>query len=262
MGKVAVQRDGPVTVVRLQNAARRNALDASMWASIHEAMDSIREEPGRAIVLVGDGDHFCSGMDLSPSNTLLHRLKPMVARSDSEGLRALISELKAALDSVATQTVPVVVAIEGTCLGSGLELALAGDIRVASHTAKFSLPETRLGMVPDVGGTVRLARTVGSTRAAEMILCGRTVFAETAEQWGLVNRVVHAGEALECAMNIANHIASMAPQATKEALSVLRLLHEDEKGFQAETEAGVQALLSGQAQEGFEAFREKRRARW
>ncbi|MCA9567492.1 MAG: enoyl-CoA hydratase/isomerase family protein [Myxococcales bacterium] len=258
---VRVQRDGPVARITLDRPERHNAMHGPMWTALREVAEGLAADPPRAVVLVGAGPHFCSGMDLSPANPLLARLAPAVMGRDADALRAVIRELKATVDAVAAIPVPVVAALEGSCLGGGLEVALAADLRVAGQGARFSLPETRWGMVPDVGGTVRLSRLVGRARAAQLALTAATIDAQRAESWGLVNEVVPDGQALARAEGLARQIAAQAPTATREALAVLRSWPGDDR-FGDETEAGVRALLSGEVLEGLQAFAQKREARW
>lgn len=261
MEHVRIEREGPLAILTLDRTARRNAMHAPMWEALREAASGLAADPPRAVVLTGAGGHFCAGMDLAPDNPLLGRVAMAVASGDAEALRTVIRELKATVDAVASIPVPVIAAVEGACLGGGLEVALAADLRVGGDTATFSLPETRWGMVPDVGGTVRLSRLVGRARAAQLALTAMSIGAEQAERWGLLNEVVDAGSALERAKEIGSQVARTAPTATRETLAVLRAWPGDER-FDDETEAGTRALLSGEVLEGIASFTERRKARW
>lgn len=260
-GDVTVERQGPVVVMTIRREAKRNALHGPMWTAIRESAEKISSDPPRAVILTGAGGHFCAGMDLSFENPLVGRLVPALAEKNAVALEELIVELKGVVESVANIPCPVIAAIEGACAGGGLELALACDLRIAAAESFFSLPETRVGMVPDVGGTVRTTRLVGKTRAAELVLTGRRITAEEAFAWGLVNRLCPKGQSLESARAMALEIAEAGPEATRAALSVLRA-GSAAADFELETKAGVKALLSGEYMEGIQAFMEKRKARW
>lgn len=261
---LGVSREGPITIVTIQREAKRNALHGELWVALKEAADRIAADPPRAVILTGAGGHFCAGMDLSFENPLLQELMPLLSEKDEAGLYALIRRLKAVPEAFANIPVPVIAAIEGACAGGGLEMALACDLRVAGAESFFSLPETRVGMMPDVGGTVRASRLIGRSRAAELILTGRRITADEALSWGMVNRLCPKGQALDVARQLANEIAENGPQATAAALSVLRSTTRevDAAAFEAETRGGVRALLSGEYLEGVQAFAMKRKPSW
>jgi enoyl-CoA hydratase len=261
---LTVEREGAIAIVTIRREAKRNALDGALWRLLHETAESLAKDPPRAVILTGAGEHFSSGMDLSPDNDLIQLLMPALGERDEAALAGLIRRLKAVPASIARIPCPVIAAIEGACAGGGLEVALACDLRIAGEESFFSLPETKLGMIPDVGGTVRSIRLLGPARASELILTGRKVAAREAESWGLVNRVVAKGEALRVARQLAAEIALTAPEATRSVLEVLRTAAglTDDRAFESETTAGVRALLAGECLEGIFAFLEKRPARW
>ena len=155
---------------------------------------------------------------------------------------------------------PTIAAIEGHCLGGGLELALCCDIRVASETARLGLPEVKLAVIPGSGGTQRLPRVVGATRAKEMILTGRVLTATEAEAIGLVNRVVPAGEAVAAAEALGAEIAARGPVAVREAKRLIddALDRDIGAGLEAEFEASERIFATEDMVEGARAFFEKR----
>jgi enoyl-CoA hydratase/carnithine racemase len=259
-----VERDGDVVEVTIDRPTHRNALDKDLWEALRREGLALHDGVPRVVILTGAGEHFCAGMDLSPSNALFEEIGPLVKNRDAYRLSEVIKRLKASFGVWARLPAPVICAIEGACVGGGLELALAGDIRIVGDEAFFSLPETRFGMVPDVGGTVRLSGLVGRARATQLILTGDTIDAETAEQWGLVNEIVPAGTAIVRARELAKQILEGSPAATLQALLALRQtaeLHDDER-FEIETQAGARALVSGEVLEGLASFAEKRKPKW
>lgn len=254
----------PISVVTISREARRNALHQPLWSALRETFESFARDTPRAIILTGAGGHFCSGMDLGLDNPLFERLVPSVMGRDAAPLEALIRELKEVPNAIARVPCPVIAAIEGACAGGGLEVALACDLRVAAAESFFALPETKVGMMPDVGGSVRAARLLGRARASELVLTGRRFTAGEAQQWGLVNRVTAKGGALEGARALAAEIAACGPTGTRQALEVLRATASltDADAFEMETRAGVATLLSQECIEGVQAFAQKREPRW
>ena len=155
---------------------------------------------------------------------------------------------------------PTIAAIEGHCLGGGLELALCCDIRIASETARLGLPEVKLAVIPGSGGTQRLPRVVGATRAKELILTGRVLTSSEAEAIGLVNRVVPAGGAVAAARDLGAEIAARGPVAVREAKRLIdaALDREIGAGLAAEFEASERIFATEDMVEGARAFFEKR----
>jgi len=246
MEHVEVVREGNVAVVTICRPRVRNAMNAQVWEQLRRAGEELAEEPPSAVILTGAGDHFSAGMDLSPQNTLLMEVVVGISQRDQEALRGLIERLKKTAHVWATVGCPVVAAIEGACVGAGLELALAADVRVSSTSARLGLPEATLGMVPDVGGTTRLTRLLGASRAAQMILTGELISADKALAWGLVDELCAPGEALRAARAFVDRLRA-TPVAGREALALIRAVDElGDQSFNAETEAGVRALLSGE----------------
>lgn len=259
-----LQRDKGVAILTIRREGRRNALHGPLWSALREAAEMLSNDPPRVAILTGAGGHFSSGMDLGLDNPLLQRLAPAIVEKSERMLKELILELKEVPKAIAHIPCPVIAAIEGACAGGGMEIALACDLRVASTEAFFSLPETRVGMVPDVGGTVRSVRLLGRARATELILTGRRVGGEEAKSWGLVTRTCPPGQALQTARALASELMESAPMSTREVLRVLRSAAglDDRTAFDLETEAGVSALLSAECMEGVAAFVEKRPPSW
>jgi enoyl-CoA hydratase/carnithine racemase len=255
-----VSRDDDVVTLTIDRTERRNALHGPLWTALKEAADALYDAPPRAVIVRGEGGHFSAGMDLKMDNPLIARLAPAVGAKDQDACRALIHELKAVVDALANVPAPVIAAIEGACAGGGLEVALACDLRVAAKSSFFSLPETHIGMVPDVGGTIRLSRLIGPGRATDLILSGRRISADDAERWGLVNRLCEDGDAYDAAKALVEELRAAGPNCTREILGVLRRVPN--ASFEDETEAGVRALTSGEAIEGAMAFVEKRDPKW
>ena len=246
---VLVEREEPIAVVRLNRPERMNALSNQLLAElvgVLEALDS--DEAIRAIVLTGDERAFAAGADIEE----LRATKPLDLYF---GARL---ERWEAIRKIRT---PIVAAVSGYCLGGGCELALACDLIVASETAKFGQPEVNLGLIPGAGGTQRLPRAVGKAKAMDMILTGRFLDAQEAEQAGLVARVATKEDWLEEARGAARQIAEKGPIAVRLAKEAVNRAFDTtlEVGLDLERKAFNVALSTEDAQEGLSAFLEKRK---
>src|SRR5579872_4389346 len=193
---VRLERSGPVSTVVLHRPERRNAVDGPTAAQLAAAFRAFDADPGAAVaVLYGEGGVFCSGADLTALGTGRgNRVAP-----DDDGPMG-ISRLRLSK--------PVIAAVSGYAVAGGLELALWCDLRVADETAVFGVFCRRWGVPLIDGGTVRLPRLVGASRAMDMILTCRPVAAEEALQWGLANRMVPIGQARAEAEALAASIAA------------------------------------------------------
>jgi enoyl-CoA hydratase/carnithine racemase len=193
-----IERRGKIAVVTLNRPAKRNALNEALWRDIKVAFESF--EPAiRAVVLAGSGEHFCAGLDLAE-----HRDREAF---DSIAMSRLAH---ATLEAVQFGGRPVIAAMQGGVIGGGLELASATHVRVADRSAFYQLPEGRRGFYVGGGGSVRIAKIIGSGRMVEMMLTGRKLDAEAGERLGLSHYLVEKGAALTKAIEIAEQVAGNA----------------------------------------------------
>jgi enoyl-CoA hydratase len=159
-------------------------------------------------------------------------------------------------------TKPVITMINGFCLGGGLEIAMACDLRISSEKSKLGQPEINIGIIPGAGGTQRLTRLIGEGRAMEMILTGRMITAKEAHQYGIVNFVFDSDELEIKTLEIANTIADKSPYAIERAKKCVRAVAEMslEKGLEYEQDMFIECFRSEDGKEGIAAFIEKRKA--
>jgi enoyl-CoA hydratase len=197
-----------IAYVTLNRPQALNVYDIQMRDDLYEVLRAIKEDPEvRVAIFKGAGEKaFCAGADLSE---FLTTPSPIVARQvrferNVWGLFLSIPQ-------------PLIAAVHGYVLGSGIEIALCCDIRIASEDAKFGLPEVGLGIIPAAGGTQTLPRAIGRARALEMLLTNRWISSEEAYRIGLINRVVPKDKLLETAEEIAKKIASFNPLAVRSA---------------------------------------------
>jgi len=250
-----VEWDGDIAVVIIDRQDKLNALNADVIRELEEVFASLGADGAvRAVVLTGAGDRaFVAGADIGE-----------LARMDAAAAVRLSREGQLVFGEIERLPKPVIAAVGGFALGGGLELALACHLRIASTKARFGLPEVGLGIIPGYGGTVRLARLIGSGRALEMILTGEPVDAARACEFGLVSAVVEPDALLGEAKVLARRITKNGPLAIRMALeSVYHAL--DTPSAQAQDfESALFGVLASTAdmKEGMRAFLEKRRPKF
>jgi enoyl-CoA hydratase len=245
---VAIERDEPIAVVRLNRPEQLNALSSGLMRELAGALENLEsEEAIRCIVLAGDERAFAAGADIS-------ELRDTPTMDLYFGARL---DLWDAIRSVRT---PIVAAVSGYCLGGGCELALSCDLVVASETAQFGQPETGLGVMPGAGGTQLLARSIGKAKTMDVVLSGRFLDAYEAERAGLVARVVAREAWLEESRRVAREIAQKAPLAQRLAKEAVTRAYETTltAGLDVERKLFHLAHSTEDAKEGLAAFGEKR----
>jgi enoyl-CoA hydratase len=243
---------GSVALIYLNAPEKRNALSLEMLAGLRDTLGQIQRETSiRVVILTGSGNQaFSSGTDINE----LKELSETEARETARLGQSVC-------DQIADSPLPVIAAVNGLAAGGGCELALACHMRLASSNAAFSLPETKLGIIPGYGATQRLPREIGRVRAIEIMLTGRTLPAAEAFRAGLVNRVTEAGSLLVDADSLANEIAQLAPLAIRACLRAVNRGFELPlaEGLALETELFASLFASNDMREGTRAFLEKRK---
>lgn len=249
---IQVEVHGRVGLVRLSRPQALNALNATL---INELMDTLAgfetDESIRAIVITGSDKAFAAGADI----------KEM---AEATPIHMLQHDHISRLDELKKITKPVIAAVAGWCLGGGNELAMACDMIVAAETARFGQPEINLGVIPGAGGTQRLARTLGKPLAMEMVLNNRSLNAEEALQFGLINRVTPVERYLDEALSLAAEIAERAPLAVRMGKEAVNHAFDSflDEGLADERRAFHFLFASQDQKEGMAAFVDKRKAEW
>jgi len=251
---ISTEHDGAVAVVTIDHPPV-NALSARLLDELEAEIDRLDADDGvRVIVLKGAGERaFVAGADISEFPSL----REAAAEAQESGSARGIQKLGHRMDAART---PFVAAIQGYCLGGGLEIAMCCDIRVAAEGAQLGQPEIKLGLIPGGGGTQRLPRLVGLGRAMLLNMTGDFIDARTAYDWGLVERLAPRAELLDTALGIAKAIADRSPVAIgvlRELARTTRDLSLDE-GLRREAEGFRSCLASDDGLEGVTAFLEKR----
>lgn len=257
---IEVETAGHVGIVWLNRPEKRNALSADMWADIPSAVHDLdNDDSVRVIVVAGRGPAFSVGIDIN----LLASLQPSGASAadTNRKLYDKIIELQETASCLANSPKPVIAAIHGYCLGAGMDLVTAADIRLASSDATFSIRETRMGLVADTGVLQRLPAIVGPGVTAEMAYTGADYDASWASEKGLVNSVVDGQDALmETALGLAETIAANSPLVTSGIKAVLAAADGQtlDEALEYVAQWNSSFLLSNDLTEAITAFFEKR----
>lgn len=247
-------RDAIFEIV-LNRPEKRNAINLEMLQGLDRAVLAAMRAPGvRVVWLRGAGPSFSAGIDLAAFMAIGETYGTAWARH----MRRVTDDFQAVFTRLERLELPTLALLQGHCLGLGLELALACDVRLAAQGTRLGLPETRLGLIPDVGGSTRLARLVGISRAKELIFTGRQIEAAQAEAWGMVNAVTPL-DALEArAAALSAEIEQAAPLAVGMAKRVLDGMADLDRGLQLEGWAQSQLIQTQDFQEGVQSFLQRR----
>ncbi len=230
LNEVSVEHRGAISIVRLCRPQKRNAISDGVIAAIGQRFEELPPET-KAVVIDGEGDHFCAGLDLS-------ELKD---RDAVEGLHHSRSWHKV-LSAIEFGQVPIVAALHGAVVGGGLELATACHIRVADDTTFFALPEGSRGIFVGGGGSVRIPKLIGTHRMLDMMLTGRVYKAAEGVAVGLAQYHVPAGAALAKAIELAERIAQNAPMTNYALMHGLPRIAEQPADHGYLTEAMLAAI--------------------
>ena len=250
MSYVKYEQQGSVAILTIERPEALNALNSQVLSDLDEAITKVEEsEDVHVVILTGAGRSFVAGADIGE----------MVNFSAYDGKKFGVHGGGVFL-RLENMSKPVIAAVNGFALGGGCELAMSCDIRLASEKAKFGQPEVGLGITPGFGGTQRLPRIVGVSKAMELILTGKTIGAAEAKAIGLVSEVYPPEELMDKALEMANAICANAPIAVKESKRCIRMGMQTDIATGSAFEAEAFGVTCGTADknEGMGAFLEKR----
>ncbi|NNU17454.1 hypothetical protein HK107_14065 [Parvularcula sp. ZS-1/3] len=212
---VIVERDGAILHARMNRADKKNAMTEEMYAKLADAFREADEsEDIRVLMLSGEGDSFTSGNDLSSFAAVVGM------KADPNHRPSVLDLIEAGLKS----TTPVVAAVEGWCVGIGATMMLHTDFIFAGESAKFHMPFTQLGAVPEAGASILLTRRFGRQRAARMLIASEVIGAMTAREWGMITDTCEDGEAYARAKHMAEQLCELPPQSVRDTK---KLMQED-----------------------------------
>jgi enoyl-CoA hydratase len=241
-----------VGLIRLNRPKALNALNSTLVMEVMDALAAFDKDSGiGAMVITGNQRAFAAGADIQEM-------------SEASAIDMYQRDFISRFDRIRAINKPVIAAVSGWCLGGGNELAMSCDMIIASETARFGQPEINLGVIPGAGGTQRLTKAVGKAIAMEMILNNRTLTAEEAAQFGLVNRVVPVESYLEQALALATEISARAPIAVRLGKQAVNHAFESflSDGLADERRSFYLLFASHDHKEGMSAFMEKRKPTW
>jgi enoyl-CoA hydratase len=209
-----IEYDGPVAILSMNRPDKANGMTPDFWEDLPRLMDGLnRDEAVRVAIIRGEGRHFTGGMDLSAFADIAKLFDNEPGRA-AYAMRDLILTLQGAFTAVEQARFPVIAAIHGACIGAGIDMITACDLRLASHDAYFSIEEIHIGMAADVGTLQRLPKLIAPGVAAELAFTGRRFKADEAKAIGLVSQVFPDREALDlAAVDMARSIARQSPLA-------------------------------------------------
>lgn len=254
---------GSIAHLSLANEAQANCMNDAFWAELPVLVRHVDQNPAiRALVITGEGKHFCAGMDLSSFEFISEIAEGEPGRGAFEFYNR-IRELQSAFDALEASRLPVIAAVHGACIGGAIDLLCACDIRLAAKNARFSVEEINVGMAADVGTLQRLPRLIAPGIAKELAFTGRRFGPDEALGWGFVNAVYEDRDAaIAAAMELAENIASKSPLAlagTKRAINYA-MDHSVADGLEQIATWNAGMLRPHDLNTAFAAMKEKQKA--
>ena len=254
---VKVRDDEQARIVTFNRPDKRNALNVELLLELQEVLENTSADPKvRTVILAGEGKGFSAGIDLMSLAAF--------ANINAATFRHMVRRMQALANLIASMEKPVVAVLHSFCFGMASELAVACDVRIAEAGTNISMAEVRLGLIPDVGGCTRTVRIIGLPRAKELVMTGKTISAETALGWGLVNEVVEQGQGLAAALRWHEQFRQGAPLAVGLAKILMDRAYDidDSSSMTLEIVAQTTLLQTEDVKEGVMAKFEKRAPNW
>lgn len=264
MSNVVLIERAPVIEIVLSRVDKRNAINRALLSELDAALTAAErlasDAPAvwRAVVLRGDGPAFSAGIDLASFNDWADTY----GGGWRENLFAVTAEYQRVTNRIETHSLPVIALLHGAVLGLGMEVALAADFRIAAEGAVLQLPESRGGLIPDVGGTTRLTRLIGAARAKEYILTGKPFRLDDAERWGLVNAVVPVNALMARGDELAAELAQAAPLAVRYGKKVIDGMADSARGLALEAWAQAALMAAEDTLVGMQAIMTRQTPDW
>ena len=248
---ILTQQKGSIFEIVFNRPDKRNAINRDLYQQFDAAISEANRTPElRAVIIRGEGKVFSAGIDVTSFMGMADHYGPHW----QQRMRRITDDFQGVLTRLERLELPTIALLHGYCLGLAMELALACDIRIAATGTQMGLPETRLGMIPDVGGTTRLMRLVGPARAKEIIFTGKQIDVSLAEQWAIVNYVVPTEELMSKAEELIAEICQAAPLAVGMAKRVIDGLADIDRGLMLEGWAQSQLFQTEDFMEGIQSF--------
>lgn len=256
---VELHQEGPIVTWTMNNPATRNGMDMAMMDALNAVADRTEAlNDARVVLLRGAGKGFSAGLDVSNLQDIAARF----GENWRHNLFPLTAAWQRALNKIERLSLPVIALIHNYALGGGFEIALACDFRIVSDDARIGLPESKLGLIPDVGGTARLTQLVGPSRAKELIMTGRHINLSDAERWGIVNQVVPEAELEARGRQLAEELIQAAPLAVSYAKRVINDIASADDAMKIEAWAQAALFRSHDFEIGIQAWLTRQPPNW
>jgi len=259
-------KENEIAFIEINRPQKKNAINYDCWQLLEKYFDNLGSDNlVKALMITGRPENiFSAGVDVSPTDRFISNMFQALENQDKNKLMAGLGYLQNVLSKLAHLPFPTIAAINGLCYSGAVELAAACDIRVAKEGAVICLQETRLGLIPDLGGTVRLSRLIGPGLAKDLIFTGRRILADEAKDLGLVN---HVFPTKDFKSHVIEYVKSITVNSPSALLAVKRIIDDTSTMAEAdalafEREKAAENILSGQCIEGISAFLEKRLPKW
>jgi enoyl-CoA hydratase/carnithine racemase len=261
-----LREEDEIAYIEINRPEKKNALGYVCWQLLDRYCDQLTaDDQIRAVVITGrSADIFSAGVDVNPDDPFIAGMFKALQNRDKAKLVNGFADMQAVVSKLAHLPFPTVAAINGLCYGGAVELAAACDIRVIKEGAVICLQEAQLGLIPDFGGTVRLARLIGPARAKELIFTARKILPDEARELGLVSHIFPAEDFIGQVTEYVKSITANGPKAlevVKEICDTTFSMAENQ-ALEFENERAAENILSGQCIEGISAFLEKRAPDW
>lgn len=242
MSRVSVTYENHIAHVRLTRADKMNAVDQDMITAIIAAGDEVAASDARAVIVSGEGNAFCAGIDISGLSGMIGKdpAELLMPRTHGDGTTNQWQEVAMVWSRM---DIPVIAAVHGVCYGAGMQLALGADIRIAAPDAKFAVMEMKWGIVPDMGGMVLLPRLVRTDVLRRLTYTAEPIGADQAERWGLITEI--ADDPLAAAQKLAETIAGKSPSAIRAAKRLIGVAETADAAAVLDAESREQVELLG-----------------
>ncbi|MDQ7784012.1 MAG: enoyl-CoA hydratase-related protein [Desulfomonilaceae bacterium] len=255
---IVVTTDGPIGTLCINNPHKKNAVSNDMLKAMDQGLQRMEADGIRAVIIKGAGDRvFCSGYDVTTFSSALSELEEHAETGETRDY------LRLALRRIENVGMPVISMINGHCIGAGVDISLACDLRYAATEVKFQVPPAKLGIVYNPDGIARAIRVLGVARAKELFFLGAGVSSEEAYEMGLVNRVLPAEQLADFTRTVAATLAENAPLSLRGMKAIFRFSMEHQRlSEEREREAEhliIEAMKSRDAAEAMKAFSERRK---